>query len=53
MTKYLAVCLPVKLLKTVDEKKEIHNFTSRADLVKNAIRRELERLNKIEQRRKQ
>lgn len=47
MTCYKTVSLPEKLLKKIDEKKDIFAYSSRADFVKQAIRRELERLNKI------
>jgi len=48
MNAYMGVSLPIDLLSKVDEKVKIHFFSSRADFVKNAIRRELERLNKVE-----
>ena len=47
MTKYLTVSLPENLLKKVDNKREAFAYSSRADFIKQAIRRELERLNKI------
>jgi len=46
MSKYLAVCLPKKLLKIVDAKKG-DIYTSRAEFVKQSIRMELERLERI------
>jgi len=48
MGKYICVSLPENLVKKIDLKKqEIDYFTSRADFVKQAIRRELERLERI------
>ena len=47
MSKYNGVCLPKDLLNLIDEKKGKFGYTSRADFIKQAIRRELERLNKI------
>ena len=46
MSRYLSVCLPKKLLKLVDAKKG-DKYTSRADFVKQAIRRELERVERV------
>lgn len=51
MTKYMSVCLPVEILKLVDKKIEGRPYTSRADFVKQAIRHELERLDKNDRRR--
>jgi len=48
MNKYMGVSLPIEMLRKVDEKTKLHSFSSRADFVKNAVRRELERLNKLE-----
>lgn len=44
MRKFSCVSLPTKLMQLVDEKKEIYGYSSRADFVKQAIRRELEKL---------
>ena len=50
MTNYLGVSLPITLLKRVDEKITIFSYSSRADFIKEAIRRELQRLDKIEKK---
>jgi len=47
MSKYQGVCLPENILRLIDEKKQSFGYTSRADFVKQAIRRELERLDRI------
>ena len=44
MYDYVSVTLPRELLSKVDAYKQEYGYTSRADFVKNAIRREIERL---------
>lgn len=44
MRKYQGVCLPNNLLELIDKNKEKLGFTSRADFVKQVVRKELERL---------
>jgi len=44
MRKYHGVCLPENLLKIIDKNKEKLGYTSRAEFVKQSVRRELERL---------
>jgi len=51
MVKYMSVCLPVEILKMVDEKIKGRPYTSRADFVKQSIRHEFERLDKNDRRR--
>lgn len=48
MRDYTSVTLPKVLIVKIDEITGYFGFTSRADFVKTAIRRELERLNSIE-----
>ena len=48
MAKYMSVCLPIDLLGLIDRKIKGERYTSRADFVKQAIRLELERLEKNE-----
>ena len=43
---YQGVCLPNELLKRIDETRKGLGYTSRTDFIKQAIRRELERLDK-------
>lgn len=45
---YTAVSVPVDLVKIIDRKIKGKGFSSRAEFVKQAIRRELEQLDKIE-----
>jgi len=47
MSKYQGVCLPTILLDRIEEIKETFGYTSRADFVKQACRRELERISKM------
>jgi metal-responsive CopG/Arc/MetJ family transcriptional regulator len=49
MREYTSVTLPRFLLLRIDAVKETYGFTSRADFVKTAIRREFERLSKIKE----
>lgn len=48
MIRYMSVSLPIRILKLVDEKIKGQPYTSRADFVKQAIRLEMERLDKNE-----
>lgn len=46
---YQGVALPQELLDCIDEKRLVFkSYTSRTDFIKQAIRRELERLTKLE-----
>ena len=47
MGKYQGVCLPNELLFRIDEKRKGLGYTSRTDFIKQAIRREIERICKI------
>ena len=49
MLKYNGVCLPKNLLNLIDENREKYGYTSKADFVKQAVRRELERLKIIKE----
>jgi len=44
LSKYACVCISQKLAKLIDEKRESFGYSSRADFVKQACRRELEKL---------
>jgi len=44
MTKYFTISLPENLIKEIDEKIRKFPYSSRADFVKQASRRELEKL---------
>jgi metal-responsive CopG/Arc/MetJ family transcriptional regulator len=46
MAKYQGVCLPNELLYRIDQDTKGMGYTSRTDFIKQAIRRELERLSK-------
>jgi len=46
MSNYQGVCLPNELLYRIDETTRGMGYTSRTDFIKQAIRRELERINK-------
>jgi len=48
MIRYISVSLPVEILKLVDKKIKGRPYTSRADFVKQAIRLELERLERLD-----
>ena len=46
MNTYEPVSLPKKLLHLIDEKKSTHGYTSRADFIKQAVRKELDQLDR-------
>lgn len=46
MLQYMGVSLPMPLLNKIDEMRQKYQFSSRADFVKQACRREIERLEK-------
>ena len=50
MVKYIGVSLPITLLEKIDEKRKSGSYSSRADFVKESVRRELERLEKLKRR---
>jgi len=43
----MGVSLPIEMLEKIDEVVKKYPYSSRADFVKDAVRRELERVNKI------
>ena len=47
MTKYVCLSIPKQLMNKVDEKLSFFAYSSRTDFVKQAIRRELERVERI------
>ena len=47
MTKYICLSIPETLMSKVDEKLGMFAYSSKTDFVKQAIRRELERLDRI------
>lgn len=48
MLQYIGVSLPMPLIEKIDEIRKKYQFSSRPDFVKQACRREIERLEKKE-----